>query len=99
MPAGLPLTPAVPFWRRALDNIFALDVRSLALMRIGIGVMMLWDLADRYPDLTALFSDEGVLPRALLPPNNLPLSIHLLGGSTLFQAVLFYFEGFVALAL
>lgn len=46
-------------------RVFALDLRSLALMRIGVGITVLVDLATRAVDLTAHYSDAGVLPRAI----------------------------------
>jgi hypothetical protein len=97
-PAAVP-SPSLPTWRRKLEDIFGLDVRSLALLRIGLALMLLWDVYIRYQDLHAHYTDEGVLPRHVLPLHHLPLSVHLLGGSTTFQAVLFYLEGLVALAL
>ena len=52
--------------RRALAAVFALDLRSLALLRIGAGLLLLLDLAVRAGDLRAHYTDFGVLPRAEL---------------------------------
>src|SRR5262245_42923548 len=96
---AVPPYPSVPPWRRKLEDIFGLDVRSLALLRIGLALMLLWDVYIRYQDLHAHYTDEGVLPINLLPrpgplPGDgiLPLSLHIMDGSTLFQMLLFYFE-------
>jgi hypothetical protein len=99
MTVASPNEPAAPWWRRKLGDIFGLDVRSLALLRIGLGVMMLWDIYIRYQDLQAHYTDEGILPRSGLTPTGLPISIHILDGSAMYEAVLFYVAGLVALAL
>ncbi len=39
-----------------LKEFFSLDVRSLALFRIGLGIMILLDWIDRLPDLAAQLS-------------------------------------------
>lgn len=45
--------------------MLALDLRSLALMRIGLGVTMWLHLVKLGSSLADLYSDAGVLPRAL----------------------------------
>src|SRR5690349_250313 len=85
--------------RRKLEDVFGLDLRSLALMRIVLAILLLCDIAVRYSDLEAHYSDDGVLPLHTLLAYNLPLSVHLSDGSVGYQAVLFYLHGFAALAL
>ncbi len=46
-----------------LNNPFMLDLRALALLRIGIGLLLLADLAIRAPDVALWLSDAGVFPR------------------------------------
>ena len=41
---------SLPTW---LVRPFALDVRGLAAMRIGMAMILLWDIAFRTRDLTA----------------------------------------------
>jgi hypothetical protein len=82
-----------------LDNVFALDVRSLAVLRIGLALMILWDVAVRYPDLSAHYSDDGVLPISILPVHEQMPSLHVLSGSIVWQAILFYAQAAFALAL
>jgi hypothetical protein len=53
-------------WIHGLTRIVALDARSLALMRIGVGGILLADLAVRAGDLRAHYTDFGILPRAEL---------------------------------
>ncbi len=40
-------------WRGRLDEIIGLDLRSLALFRISVATVVLYDLADRVRDLPA----------------------------------------------
>ena len=47
-----------------LNNPFILDLRALALLRIGVGALLLADLAIRAPDLVVWLSDNGVFPRS-----------------------------------
>lgn len=49
-----------------LASLLALDLRSLALMRIGLGIVVLVDLAVRAGDLRAHYTDFGILPGAEL---------------------------------
>src|ERR1700712_3451036 len=75
-------TPLIP-----VREILSLDLRSLALLRIGLGVLLVLDWLDRVPDLRAHYSDDGIVPRHVLG-GILPFSIHLFHGSTWFQGVL-----------
>ncbi len=45
---------------------FGFDLRSLAVMRIGLGGVLAADLLQRSIALKAHYTDEGVLPRALM---------------------------------
>lgn len=53
-------------WRAALDEILGLDLRSLALMRVMLGLLLLLDVILRSTDTVAFYSDQGVFPRAAL---------------------------------
>ncbi len=44
-------------------DLFAIDARSLAAFRIGLGLWLLVDLVWRSFDLTAHYTDAGILPR------------------------------------
>lgn len=75
-----------------LLRAFELDLRSLALLRIGLAAVVLIDLAIRATDLTAHYTDDGMVPRSLLLQNRLEpwhFSLHFIGGNTFFQGVLF----------
>jgi hypothetical protein len=70
-----------------LRELFSLDVRSLALFRVGLALMVFLDWADRVPDLRIHYSDDGILPRYVIPGLH-PFSLQMFHGSTWFQAVI-----------
>jgi predicted DCC family thiol-disulfide oxidoreductase YuxK len=75
-----------------LTRIFSLDLRSLALMRVMYGMLLLFDLYNRARYLTADYTDVGVLPRDVAVnyySNPWMISVHLLNGSWEVQAILF----------
>ncbi len=77
---------------RTPAELFAVDVRSLAALRIGLGAVVLVDLAVRATDLGAHYTDAGILPRTALAAHaSRPwrLSLHAFGGSPGFEAALF----------
>ena len=45
---------------------FELDLRALGALRISLGLVVLLDLLLRLRDLTAFYTDQGVLPRIVL---------------------------------
>ena len=49
-------------------RLFAIDVRSLALFRIGLAGILLFDSVDRARELTAFYTEAGVLPVELAAP-------------------------------
>jgi HTTM domain len=75
-----------------LDRLFGIDLRSLALLRISLGVILLVDLASRARLLTTNYTDAGAHPRAVVliyhSPGALP-SLHLLFGSARAEIALF----------
>lgn len=88
--------------RAKLEQLFGLDLRSLALLRIGLAILILTDLWKRALDLQAHYSDTGILPRSVLIEQNLNpwrWSIHLFSGQALFQGFLFIVAAAIALAL
>jgi hypothetical protein len=59
------LTPAPPPGRlkRALIDVFGMDLRSLALMRALLGLLMVIDLGVRLTTVRVFASDWGAMPR------------------------------------
>jgi hypothetical protein len=93
-------------WRRLRPELaerFAIDPRALAAYRIALAALVLGDLlAYRAPDLAAFYTDQGVLPRAVLGevfPRAADLSLHTVTGSPLGQAILLGVTALAALAL
>jgi hypothetical protein len=85
-----------------LDRLFGLDVRSLAVFRVALALLLLSDLWLRSADLLAHYSDDGILPRWALVEQFLDpwqWSFHLASGRTLIQGGLFALAGVAALAL
>jgi hypothetical protein len=73
-------------------EIFGADLRSLATFRIVLALLALCDLANRATDLTAHYTDAGVLPRVVLIEQVLSpwaFSLNLMNGGATFQALLF----------
>ncbi|MEQ8786962.1 MAG: HTTM domain-containing protein [Pirellulaceae bacterium] len=88
-------------WRET----FAVDPRSLALFRILIALVLLYDLAGRAADLNAMYGQDGLLPidsvQAYYRASGFAFnwSLHYLHGSLAFQASLFVLEAVFAVAL
>lgn len=88
--------------RQKIDELFAIDLRSLALTRIAAALLVLVDLIWRSTSLTAFYSDRGLVPRAAVYErlaNSWELSLHLMSGRTEVQALLFVISGILALML
>lgn len=85
-----------------LSELFGIDIRSLALFRIGLAIVLIGDLLIRMQDLKAHYSDEGVLPRPALIDmflNPWSLSLNLISGQWQIQLVLFIIQIIFAIAL
>jgi hypothetical protein len=102
--------PRAPAWwrlnvdsqlRAAAESIFALDARSLGLMRMGLGAVLAADVLQRARFLTAHYTDSGILPRtaeaALAKPSHWTLLD--VSGSSLVCGALFALAGLSAVLL
>ncbi len=93
------------FYKKILAFIrqnYKVDLRALALMRIGIGLVILADLIIRACDLTVHYTQDGVLPVSLLlefDPKPLRWSFHYLNDSFGYQTFLFCVHGLITLFL
>lgn len=75
-----------------VHDLAGLDLRSLAVMRMGIGLILLRDLIMRAGDVLAFHADKGALPRAAmldLQYRTYGISIHMGAGHPNIQ--LFFF--------
>ncbi len=74
--------------RAKAQDLFALDERSLAVCRIGLGLLLIADLVTRVGELRAHYTDLGIMPRVSLAMGSTP-SVHFLSGQPAFQGALF----------
>ena len=99
-------TPQIPTstnpWITLFKEVCSVDLRSLALFRIGISLLIIIDLVQRSFDLKAHYTDLGVLPRWALTQgvgNRWHLSLHNISGMLEVEAVIFLLHGVIALLL
>ncbi len=75
-----------------LKQLLGIDLRSLALFRICIALIIIVDLFQRFRDLEPFYSDSGIFTRALQMSNYLNanyISLHMISGNVYVQAFLF----------
>ena len=53
-------------WRHRGAELFGIDLRSLALFRVGLASMLIYYVLNRVPDIGAFYTDWGILPRGFL---------------------------------
>jgi hypothetical protein len=84
-----------------IGDMFSLDLRSLALFRIFLGILVIADLAGRIPNFRAHYSEDGIMPRELLlqTMNEWRWSLFLMNSSDQFQVALFAIGWIAALLL
>ena len=85
-----------------LRNIFSIDLRSLALFRITIGSLVLADLSIRSRDLTAHYTDSGIMPRSLLASTFgavVDTSLYMINGTETAAILLFLATAVAAIAV
>src|SRR5262249_47462977 len=83
-----------PYFR----GVFSLDLRSLAIFRIGVALILLFDLYYRSLDLRAFYTDWGLYPRSLMPAYR-PAMLYALSGSAWWPALLMVVAGILAITL
>jgi hypothetical protein len=84
----------------ALRNMFGLDYRSIALLRIGLGILILCHLYVSIWDLRGLYSDEGTMSRIMLLSNyGSVFSLHLAGGTFGFLVIICTIQALLALMM
>lgn len=76
-------------------QLFGIDLRSLAALRIGLGLSVLVSLFVRAPEIEALYSDAGVLPRSA----GGTMTLYALSGSAAFVGAMFAVAAIFALML
>lgn len=87
---------------RYIEQVFGMDLRALALFRIGLALLILMDLLYRLPNLRLHYTDFGVMPRAALITEFTSMahwSLHYGSGAAIYQLALFGVSAVLALAL
>ena len=88
-----------PIWQGHLKNVFGLDIRALALVRIALALGISHDLWIRLSHLTEHYGNFGVFPKTVWEnewKSNGYWSLHLLSGSPEWSFLLFILHaGFV----
>jgi len=83
-----------------LAHATVLDVRALALGRVGLALLILYDLLVRYGDIAVFYSDEGIEPRNEVKPPVFPLfRLYFLWGTAQWTTLLFSFAALAAFCL
>jgi len=80
--------------RRELKPVFSIDLRSLALFRVSLALLLFAEICDRALGFTAYYTDRGVLPSAVM--NELMThhpSLLLLSDSEIYAACFFVIAG------
>ncbi|MFD1569444.1 HTTM domain-containing protein [Halorubrum laminariae] len=88
--------------RAATAERLGVDRRALAAFRFALGTLLLVDLGLRARNLTAFYTDAGVLPRSALAeayPLAARVSLHAVSGEEWALALLFVLAGVAAAAL
>ncbi len=72
-------------------DLFGIDLRSLAVFRLSLGAVLLWELLDRMRGLDEHYTGEGLVPGPVLESlaAHPVYSAHLLNDTQAFQALLF----------
>ncbi|MBX2865534.1 MAG: DUF393 domain-containing protein, partial [Leptolyngbyaceae cyanobacterium MAG.088] len=78
-------------WLKPFERRYGIDLRSLALLRLGLALGILIDLGFRLGNISAYYTDQGAVPRSALGELWLPgyWSIHALSGSVGWQVICF----------
>lgn len=88
--------------QKTARNMFGVDYRSLALLRIGLALCLLWVAYANACEMRAFYTDDGVLPRAVLfenPGEFLGFSLHFANGGLPYIAGLFAVQILLALMM
>lgn len=84
-----------------LGRMFGTDLRSLAAFRMALGLVMLFDLLERWPTVTIHYTDQGLLTReeAIDGLNPWRWSLYFVNGSSQFVHAMFAITALVTLAV
>jgi hypothetical protein len=79
------------FQATRIGELLGADLRSLALFRIGLALIVLGDLISRLPGIRLLYTNEGMMPRDLVVEGAVPWrwSLNFINDMYGFQLALF----------
>lgn len=85
--------------QKRLPAVFGVDLRTLALFRVSLAGVTVYDLLARLGDVRAFYTDFGVMPREWImgTGETWRLSLHLANGETWFQTTLIGVQALLAL--
>lgn len=95
-------TTLIASMRGKLRELVSVDPRSLAVFRVGLGAVVIFDLIERTRSFVESYTDLGPLPRSLvlqMERYGWPFRLFALSGAPAVQAVLFVVTGLAALAM
>ncbi|MCE9544665.1 MAG: HTTM domain-containing protein [Planctomycetia bacterium] len=92
-------TASSPWFKDWFAGWVGLDLRSLALFRIGLALLLLTDIGLRWRDVVTHYSDAGVVPRWMTVDRPSHLIFHQLSGSPNYEDFLFGIAAVLALLL
>src|SRR5271167_542878 len=89
-----------PLWQY-LKTSYALDLRALSVMRVGMALILLFDLFLQSFDITAFYTDTGILPRSSALPSRgeFIIPFHFASGTVGVEAMLFLVAAIFAIML
>jgi len=61
---------------KRFSELFTLDLRSLALLRIGLGIFIFIEILELIPYVKMFLSDSGVAPRSIIDLSNREFAYH-----------------------
>ena len=83
-----------------IKNLFGCDVRSLAIFRIAIAVLLICDICDRFPYAEAFYSDDGFFSIEFSKEESpRSWSLNQLNGSVVYQQAILVSLGMAATCL
>jgi hypothetical protein len=88
--------------KQANMKYLRLDLRALAIMRMAIAAVIMFDLGIRLTDLEAFYANSGVTPLPMIFEHNWNdyfVSVHAISGLWQVQLILFLFSFFCAAML
>jgi hypothetical protein len=86
--------------RRELEPVFSIDLRSLALFRISLALLLFAEICDRAVGFTAHYTDRGILPSTVMQEMMVHNpSLLLLSNSEIYAASFFVIAGLSAIMM